>query len=67
MPMDEVIRTIEQASTEEIQDLLQSVIGRYRELYPDWRILFVSVDQNATDEQSREVLKFVDKINHECG
>lgn len=67
MPMDEVIRTIEQASTEEIQDLLQSVIGRYRELYPDWRILFVSVDQNATDELSRKVLKFIDTINHECG
>ena len=59
MPMDEIIRMIEQTDTENIQDVLHAVIKRYRELYPQWRILFMSADRNAGDEQSREVLKWI--------
>ena len=59
MPNDEVIRAIEQIDTENIQDVLHAAIKRYRELYPQWRILFMSADRNARDEQSREVLKWI--------
>ena len=52
MPMDEVIRAIEKADRENIQDVLRAVMGRYRELYPDWKMQFISVDPNATDKRS---------------
>ena len=59
MPMDEVIRGIEQTDCENIQDVLQAVIGRYRELYPQWRILLISADMNAVDEHSRKLLDLI--------
>ena len=62
MSMDEVIKGIEQASSEEIQDLLQSVIGRYRQRYPDWKILFISADRNATDDRSKELIALIDEL-----
>ena len=34
MQMDEIIRGIERAGKEDIQDLLQASIKRYQELYP---------------------------------
>lgn len=52
MPMDELIRAIERADEENIQDVLSAAIGRYRELYPGWKMLFISVDPNAMDERS---------------
>ncbi len=63
MPMDEIIRGIEQTDIENMQDVIQAAIGRYRELYPDWRILFVSADTNATDERSRELLELIRKAD----
>ena len=59
MPMDEVIRAIERADMEDIQDVVQAVIGRYRELYPHWEILFLSADTNATDERSLKILDLI--------
>lgn len=35
MPMDEIIRAIEQTDAENMQDMLQATMKRYRELYPD--------------------------------
>ena len=40
MPMDELIRAIGQVDAENIQDLVNAVIGRYRELYPQWDSCF---------------------------
>ena len=59
MPMDEVIRAIEKADKEDIQDILHAAMERYRELYPDWKIQFVSVDPNAMDERSVKLRKWM--------
>ena len=63
MPMDEVIRAIERADVEDIQDVVQAVIGRYRELYPQWEMLFLSADTNATDERSLKILEWIRKAD----
>ena len=60
--MDEVIRKIECADAENIQDLLRAVMNRYRELYPEWKILFLSADQNATDAKSLEMLSRIENM-----
>ena len=63
MPMDEVIRAIEHTDSENIQDVLQVAIGRYRELYPRWKILFVSADMYASDARSQELLTLIRKVD----
>ena len=62
MPMDEIIRGIEKADVENMQDVLKAVLERYRELYPDWEILLVSAKKDATDDLSKEILDFISKI-----
>ena len=62
MPMDEVIRAIEQTDMENMQDVIHAAIGRYRELCPDWEIIFISANTKATDECSQELLKLIRKV-----
>lgn len=59
MPMDEVIRAIEQTDIENMQDLIQTAMKRYRELYPDWKILFLSAQSDASDERSKVILELI--------
>ena len=59
--MDEVIRAIEQTDTENIQDVMQAAMKRYRELYPDWKMIFLSAPVNATDTQSQAALELIRK------
>ena len=65
MPMDEVIRGIEQTDIENMQDVMQAAMKRYRELYPEWKILFLSAQVDATDEKSKTILKLVNEAE-EC-
>lgn len=59
MPMDEVIRAIERADVEDIQDLLQATMKRYRELYPEWKILYLSAKADAEDAYSKAILDVI--------
>ena len=61
MPMDEVIRAIETADVENIQDVMQASIKRYKELYPGWKMLFLSAQADATDERSKAILEWISK------
>ena len=61
MPMDEVIRAIEQTDIENMQDVVQATVKRYRELYPEWKILFLSAPVDAADENSKAILELIRK------
>lgn len=63
MSMDEVIRAIEQTDAENIQDVMQAAMRRYRELYPQWRMLFLSADLNASDERSQKITELIRKAD----
>ena len=65
--MDEVIRAIEQAEADNIQDLMQAAMGRYRELYPQWRILFLAANPNDTDKRNRKFLKLISQAEKISG
>ena len=67
MPMDEVIRAIEQTDVENMRDVLQATMKRYRELYPDWKILFLSAKADATDERSQAILELIRKAHELLG
>lgn len=59
MPMDEVIRAIEQTDAENIQDVMQAAMKRYRELYPQWKMLFLSADSCVADPHSKAILALI--------
>ena len=59
MPMDELIRAIERTDAENIQDLMHAAMERYRELYPQWRMIFLSAPVDATDERSKAALELI--------
>ena len=61
MPMDEVIRAIEQTDAENMQDVMQAAMKRYRELYPDWKMVFLSAKCDAQDARSRGALELICK------
>ena len=67
MPMDEVIRAIEQTDVENIQDLVQAAMKRYRELYPNWKMLYLSAKADATDERSLAILKLIHQAHELFG
>ena len=67
MPMDEVIRAIEETDAENIQDVLQAVIGRYRKLYPQWRILLLSADPSDAGKRNKQFLKLISKAEQISG
>ena len=65
MPMDEIIRGIERTDLENMQDVVKAVMDRYRELYPEWEILYIAVERSAADQQSaklRELIREAEKI-----
>lgn len=56
MGMD-IIESIYRVSKEEIQDVLQAVMARYRELYPDWDISILSLEkaENKNDQLDKAI------------
>ena len=47
-----MINRIKNAKPEEMEEIVQAVLARYRELYPDWEIMFLSLDkkENKNDQ-----------------
>lgn len=54
MPTDELIRAIEQTDPENLQDILDAVICRYRELNPGWEFFYFSRDPRRPLTQLEE-------------
>ena len=61
--MDGIIEAIENLTREEIPCIVNAAIQKYREEYPDWQLLFVSVETNATDLTSMELKTLICKAN----
>lgn len=56
MILTELLNHIRQANDAELTTIVQMVIARYGELFPDDEIIFVSLPKNAPDER-RETIK----------
>ena len=56
-----VLRKIENATDYEIGDILKAVIRRYKTLFPDWQVIFLSVpmDEAQREESIRQMLEFL--------
>ena len=53
---------IENAKPEELDELLQAVLKRYREVYPDWEIITVSLEKAVDkNEQLDRIIQLLEK------
>lgn len=62
MPMDELIRAIERADSENIQDLLDAVLARYRQLHEDHTLVLISLPKGDPEEYERKLNKTMELL-----
>ena len=46
-----MIDYIKTAKPEELDQILQAVLARYREVHPDWEIMFLSLDKKENKKK----------------
>ena len=54
MELADVLRKIEQANDEEINDIIEAVIHRYQICYPGWEVLFLSLPKYDGEERKKQ-------------
>jgi len=58
-----MIDQIMNAKPEELEDIVQAVLARYRELYPDWEIMFLSLDKKCNkNDQLDSIIALLNKM-----
>ena len=60
-----MIHYIKNAKPEEMEEILQAVLTRYRELHPDWEIMLLSLDkrENKNDQLDR-IITLLNNMRH---
>lgn len=62
MQMDELIRAIERVDSENIQDLLDKVLARYRQLHEDYTLVLISLPKGDPEEYERKLNKTMELL-----
>ena len=63
MELADVLRKIEQANDEEINDIIEAVIHRYQICYPGWEVLFLSVPKCDGEERKKQADELSEMLN----
>ena len=59
-----MLEKIKNAAPEELDQILQAVLARYREVYPDWDMTVISLDRREDrDQQIRKIREFLDRLS----
>lgn len=56
-----VLKYIRKMKAKDVQEVMNAVHDRYRELYPDWELYFFSLERCAGEERRRkfeEIMEF---------
>lgn len=59
---DHFLRAIENASDEEITEIIAALIRRYSRLHPEWEILFLSLPKEPT-QRRRQLELMLEKLH----
>ena len=55
----QLVKAIRNSDKMEIHDLLNAVMQRYRELYPDWGIIYYAIENKNRRQYKKELLRVV--------
>ena len=58
MEISEILQAIQEAGPEDMSDLVNTLSRRYRQLYPDWDILYIACPKNNPEEK-RVILDYI--------
>ncbi len=64
IPLEDVLHRIEYADHEEIDAMIHAVQRRYKRLFPDWEVTFLSMPLGNEREKraaARELIRFFQK------
>ena len=58
-----MIEQIKKAKPEELHKILQAVLARYREVFPDWELITVSLEKAVDkNEQLDRIISMLEKM-----
>ena len=55
----QLIKAIRGADRNEIGDVLAAAMERYREVYPDWSIIYYAIENKNRRKYKRELLRII--------
>lgn len=55
----DLIKAIENAKEVEVYELLNAVLERYRELNPEWNIIYYAINKKDPKEYKRQILRII--------
>ena len=59
----ELLEKIKRLESEEIQEFLDALLARYRELYPDWEINIISLEKKRSrNDQLDEMITLLESM-----
>ena len=60
--MNEIFKKIRRADDAEINEIIDALTQRYKEVYPDWEIMFLAMPRNDPDACLRRLEQIADFI-----
>lgn len=61
--MSKTIQAISQAWDFEIEEMMDALLQRYQELFPDWEVSVISLEKKGDrNRQIDEVIQFLEKL-----
>ena len=61
--MSKTIQAISQARDFEIEEMMDALLQRYQELFPDWEVSVISLEKKGDrNRQIDEVIQFLKKL-----
>ena len=53
--MEQILSDIQQADSAQLNDIILTVVARYRQLYPGWEVMFLSLPKDDADLRRKTV------------
>ena len=61
--LSKVLEFIRQADDSQISTIIQALVSRYGEVYPDWDVTFLSLPKNDPEERKNIIDYFLKFVN----
>ncbi|MBQ9148040.1 MAG: hypothetical protein IJX69_00555 [Oscillospiraceae bacterium] len=58
-----ILGWIEQADDDAISQIIQAVIRRYKQVYPGWEVVFLSLPRDNAEERRRQLNELIEFLN----
>ena len=60
--LTQVLKFIQQADDGQVSEIIQAIVARYGEVYPDWDVTFLSLPKNNPTERENIIQHFLKSV-----